>query len=35
MAGAFPPSEIFDYEPVWINFFENPALVQFNHRLLG
>ncbi len=35
MAGAFPPSEIFDYEPIWTNFFENPALVQFNHRLLG
>ena len=35
MAGEFLPSESFDYEPMWTNFFENPALVQFNHRLLG
>jgi len=21
--------------PLWSNFFENPALVQFNHRILG
>lgn len=35
MAGEFLPSESFDYEPMWSNFFENPALVQFNHRLLG
>ncbi len=35
MAGEFLPSESFDYEPIWTNFFENPALVQFNHRLLG
>ncbi len=27
MAGEFLPSESFDYEPVWTNFFENPALV--------
>lgn len=35
MAGEFLPSESFDYTPTWTNFFENPALVQFNHRLLG
>ena len=35
MAGAFLPSESFDYTPLWSNFFENPALVQFNHRLMG
>ena len=35
MAGAFLPSESFDYKPLWSNFFENPALVQFNHRLMG
>ncbi|OUS08677.1 heme A synthase [Rhodobacterales bacterium 52_120_T64] len=35
MAGEFLPSESFDYQPKWSNFFENPALVQFNHRLLG
>ncbi|UPH70507.1 COX15/CtaA family protein [Abyssibius alkaniclasticus] len=35
MAGEFLPSESFGYTPIWSNFFENPALVQFNHRLLG
>ncbi len=35
MAGAFLPSESFENTPFWSNFFENPALVQFNHRLLG
>lgn len=35
MNGQFLPSESFDYTPFWSNFFENPALVQFNHRILG
>lgn len=35
MNGEFLPSESFDYEPLWSNFFENPALVQFNHRMMG
>ncbi len=35
MNGEFLPSESFDYVPLWSNFFENPALVQFNHRILG
>ena len=35
MSGEFLPAESFDYEPFWTNFFENPALVQFNHRMLG
>jgi len=35
MNGEFLPSESFDYTPFWTNFFENPALVQFNHRMLG
>jgi len=35
MNGEFIPSESFDYKPFWMNFFENPALVQFNHRMLG
>jgi len=35
MAGEFLPSESFGYTPIWSNFFENPALVQFNHRLIG
>jgi cytochrome c oxidase assembly protein subunit 15 len=33
MNGEFLPSESFDYAPMWTNFFENPALVQFNHRI--
>ncbi len=35
MGGEFLPSESFDYQPMWTNLFENPALVQFNHRMLG
>ena len=35
MNGEFLPSESFDYTPISTNFFENPALVQFNHRMLG
>ncbi len=35
MNGAFLPSESFDRLPFWTNLFENPALVQFNHRMLG
>ena len=35
MAGEFLPSESFGYTPLWTNFFENAALVQFNHRLMG
>ncbi len=35
MNGQFIPDEIFDYEPWWSNFFENPALVQFIHRMAG
>jgi len=35
MDGQFLPAESFDYHPLWSNFFENPALVQFDHRMLG
>jgi heme a synthase len=35
MNGQFLPSESLDYQPLWTNFFENPALVQFNHRMIG
>ena len=35
MGGEFLPSESFDYVPLWTNFFENPALVQFIHRMWG
>lgn len=35
MNGQFLPTESFDLTPFWTNFFENPALVQLNHRMLG
>lgn len=35
MGGEFLPSESFDYTPAWTNLFENPALVQFDHRMIG
>ncbi len=35
MNGEWFPSESLAYDPLWSNFFENPALVQFNHRVLG
>ena len=35
MAGQVIPDGMFDYAPWWSNFFENPALVQFIHRLVG
>ena len=35
MGGQVIPDGMFDYVPWWSNFFENPALVQFIHRLVG
>jgi heme a synthase len=35
MAGQFVPPNALADEPVWRNFFENPGLVQFNHRMVG
>jgi len=35
MQGRFLPGEAFEMTPLWVNFFENPALVQFVHRMLG
>lgn len=35
MGGQVIPDGMFDYAPWWSNFFENPALVQFIHRLAG
>ncbi|MEM6422645.1 MAG: COX15/CtaA family protein, partial [Pseudomonadota bacterium] len=35
MSGQFLPPDPFAFEPVWRNFFENPSLVQFVHRMLG
>lgn len=33
MAGQFFPPQAFVLQPVWINFLENPGLVQFIHRM--
>jgi len=33
MNGRVVPDDILSHEPVWRNFFENPATVQFVHRL--
>ncbi|MEM6635065.1 MAG: heme A synthase [Pseudomonadota bacterium] len=35
MAGSFVPPNAFDISPAWRNFFENPGLVQFVHRVTG
>ena len=35
MAGGVLPPEPFMIEPWWRNFFENPGLVQFIHRVTG
>jgi len=35
MAGQWIPDGILGLAPAWRNFFENPATVQFIHRLLG
>ncbi len=35
MGGEVFPSLAFELTPLWSNFFENEALVQFNHRILG
>ncbi|MEO9824469.1 MAG: heme A synthase [Paracoccaceae bacterium] len=35
MAGTFFPPDAYYLEPGWRNFFENPGLVQFMHRIVG
>ena len=35
MAGQVFPPDAFDITPAWRNFFENPGLVQFMHRIAG
>jgi cytochrome c oxidase assembly protein subunit 15 len=34
-AGAWIPPGLYDLNPWWINHFENPALVHFQHRTVG
>ena len=35
MDSQFIPSDIFYLQPFSLNFIENPATVQFNHRMMG
>lgn len=35
MADRWIPEGLFAIEPAWRNFFENPTMVQFQHRILG
>ncbi|MFK7835677.1 MAG: heme A synthase [Sulfitobacter sp.] len=35
MQGQFFPPDAFSIDPGWRNFFENPGLVQFMHRVTG
>ncbi|WP_116131700.1 heme A synthase [Tropicimonas sp. IMCC34043] len=35
MAGGFFPPDPFQLSPIWRNFFEDPGLVQFVHRMVG
>lgn len=35
MAGQWIPEGVLHLEPAWLNFFENPATVQFSHRVLA
>jgi cytochrome c oxidase assembly protein subunit 15 len=35
MGGQFVPPDAMMLTPAWRNFFENPGLVQFVHRLVG
>ena len=35
MADRWIPQDLFVFEPKWKNFFENPTMVQFQHRVLG
>ncbi len=35
MGGELVPSGAFALVPAWTNFLENPALVQWNHRVVG
>ena len=35
MADRWIPTDLWSFEPAWINFFENPTMVQFQHRVLA
>lgn len=35
MGGQIVPPGAFDLTPAWVNFLDNPGLVQFDHRVVG
>ncbi len=35
MAGKLVPDGLFTFAPAWLNAFENPLAVQFDHRMVG
>ena len=35
MGGEIFPSDYFQFKPFYLNFWDNPASVQFNHRIVG
>lgn len=35
MGGQWAPPDLWHIKPAWLNFFENPAAVQFTHRCLA
>jgi heme a synthase len=35
MADRWIPTDLWSFSPMWTNFFENPTMVQFQHRILG
>ncbi|MGD8784151.1 MAG: COX15/CtaA family protein [Thioalkalispiraceae bacterium] len=35
MNGYFIPPGLFDMSPFYLNFFENPTTIQFNHRMIA
>ncbi len=35
MEGGLIPADAFSLSPLWVNFFENHAAVQFNHRMFA
>ncbi len=35
MGGRFMPGEYAAFSPLWLNWFENPASAQFDHRVLA
>ena len=35
MNGQFVPTGLLALNPIWLNFFENPVMIQFSHRMVA